>query len=173
MSIDRLETARMIAERLVLSHEAEIATLLGDPRVGATLGGVSTRAETAERLAGNIAHWERHGFGIWLWRDRASGAFVARGGPQGVVVGGGEEVEVGWAVVPERWGEGLATELAQASIGVAFDQLGLDSVVAFTLPDNIASRRVMEKAGFQYERDVVHADLPHVLYRARRSDGAA
>jgi len=45
--------------------------------------------------------------------------------------------------------------------------------VAFTLPTNVASRRVMDNAGFQYERDVVHADLPQVLYRARRSDDAA
>jgi len=35
------------------------------------------------------------------------------------------------------------------------------------LPTNKASRRVMEKVGFQYEKDVVWADLPHVLYRLR------
>lgn len=42
-------------------------------------------------------------------------------------------------------------------------------LVAFTLPHNAASRRVMEKAGFAYERDTEHAGLPHVLYRSRRS----
>ena len=50
---------------------------------------------------------------------------------------------------------------------VAFGRLGLADVVAFTLPDNIASRRVMEKSGFRYERDIVWAEMPHVLYRAR------
>ena len=39
-------------------------------------------------------------------------------------------------------------------------------LIAFTLPDNLASRRVMEKAGFAYEREILHAGLPHVLYRA-------
>jgi RimJ/RimL family protein N-acetyltransferase len=48
---------------------------------------------------------------------------------------------------------------------VAFEDLGLIDVVCFTLPANRASRRVMEKAGFEYERDVVHAGSPHVLYR--------
>ena len=41
----------------------------------------------------------------------------------------------------------------------------LQRVVAYTLPDNWASRRVMEKAGFAYERDVMHVGLRHVLYR--------
>jgi RimJ/RimL family protein N-acetyltransferase len=67
--------------------------------------------------------------------------------------------------VPERWGEGLATELAQASIQSAFGPLGMRSIIAFTLPHNRASRRVMVKTGFEYERDIVHVGLPHVLYR--------
>ena len=82
-------------------------------------------------------------------------------------------MEIGWAVVPERWGEGLGTELARASVAVAFGELGLDTVVAFTQPGNAASRRVMEKAGFVFERDFAHAGLPHVLYRLRASDPGA
>ena len=78
---------------------------------------------------------------------------------------GRDEVEIGWTVVSERWNQGLATELGAASIDVAFGPLALRDVVSFTLPDNVASRRVMEKLGFAYERDTVHAGLPHVLYR--------
>ena len=43
-------------------------------------------------------------------------------------------------------------------------------IVAFTRPDNVASRRVMEKADFVYERDVLHVGLPHVLYRRRLTE---
>jgi RimJ/RimL family protein N-acetyltransferase len=52
------------------------------------------------------------------------------------------------------------------SLDVAFGPLGLPDVVAFTLPDNVASRRVMEKLGFAYEKTApykVYGD--HVLYR--------
>jgi hypothetical protein len=50
----------------------------------------------------------------------------------------------------------------------------LPEIVAFTLPDNVASRRVMEKAGFVDECEVAHAGMPHVLYRrARRAARAA
>jgi RimJ/RimL family protein N-acetyltransferase len=69
--------------------------------------------------------------------------------------------------VPKRWGQGLATELAHAAVDVAAEPLHLREIVAFTLPDNLASRRVMEKAGFTYERNVIHVGLPHVLYRRR------
>jgi RimJ/RimL family protein N-acetyltransferase len=75
------------------------------------------------------------------------------------------EVEAGWAIVPERWGQGLATELARTAIEAASGPLRLREVVAFALPDNLASRRVMEKTGFVFERDIIHAGFPHVLYR--------
>ena len=90
-----------------------------------------------------------------------------------------DEVEVGWSVVPERWRQGLATELALASIDVAFGPLDLDQVVAFTLPDNVASRRVMEKAGFAYDRDILHVGLaaralpPSATPPGRATPGAA
>jgi ribosomal-protein-alanine N-acetyltransferase len=85
-------------------------------------------------------------------------------------VGGRDEVEIAWAVAPERWGQGYATELGAAAVRVAFADLGLASVVAYTTPGNRASLRVMEKLGFEYEREVVHANLPHVLYRLQSWD---
>ena len=57
--------------------------------------------------------------------------------------------------------------MAARSLEVAFQVLGRDSVVAFTLHDNLASRRVMEKNGMTYEKDIIHAGLPHLLYRKR------
>jgi [ribosomal protein S5]-alanine N-acetyltransferase len=68
------------------------------------------------------------------------------------------------------WGSGLATEMAGAILTVAFEHLGLADVVAFTLTTNQASRRVMEKVGCQFEREIVHAGLPHVLYRIKREE---
>lgn len=96
---------------------------------------------------------------------------VGRGGLQCTYVATLNEVEAGCAIAPERWGQGLATELAEASIEAAFGPLGLGEIIAFSLPDNLASRRVMEKTGFVFERDIIHGGLPHVLYR-RRADVA-
>ncbi|HKO29487.1 MAG TPA: GNAT family N-acetyltransferase [Solirubrobacteraceae bacterium] len=169
-TIERVETDRMILERLRLEHAAEQLRLLLDARVSTTLWPrrqLPTEAEVLEGLRAKVDHWDRHGFGIWLLRDRETGEMVGRGGLQYTYTAGLNDVEAGWAVVPERWGQGLATELAHACVEVGFAQLDLLEIVAFTLPDNTASRRVMEKAGFTYERDIVHAGLPHVLYRCR------
>jgi RimJ/RimL family protein N-acetyltransferase len=138
--------------------------------VGATLWGrpeAPTETEVLDGLAAKVDHWDRHGFGMWLLRDRETGEMVGRGGLQYTYTAGLHAVEVGWAIVPERWGQGLATEMAHAAVDVGFRQVGLLEIVAFTLPSNVASRRVMEKAGFSYDRDIVHAGLPHVLYRHR------
>jgi ribosomal-protein-alanine N-acetyltransferase len=163
-----LETARLRAEPISSAHQDEMVRLLSDPRVAATLGGAPSPARVAAMIERQAGQFDRHGFGIWVWREKATGDLVARGGLQHTHVGGRDEVEVGWAVAADRWGEGLATELGAASVRAAFDEHGLADLVCFTLPTNVASRRVMEKLGFAYERDIVHADLPHVLYRLLR-----
>jgi [ribosomal protein S5]-alanine N-acetyltransferase len=176
--LERFETARMVLERLALVHAPEQTRLLLDPRVAATLWPrpePPTRADILDGLVAKVEHWERHGFGMWMLRDRETGEMVGRGGLQYTYTAGLNDVEAGWAIVPERWGQGLATELANACVEVGFGQLDLLEIVAFTLPTNAASRRVMQKAGFGYEREIVHAGLPHVLYRRRRAgspDGA-
>lgn len=168
--LERVETPRMVGVRPQPEHGGEVVALWRHPRVIPTLWPTPagpTDAEVHEINDRTIAHWERHGYGPWILRDRTTNAMVGRGGLARTRIAGHEEVEVQWAIVPERWGQGLATELAQQAIDVAFDELGLQTIVTFTLPDNAASRRVMEKTGFAYEQDTIHAGLPHVLYRLR------
>lgn len=141
-----------------------------DPRVTPTLWARDepiTPADCEAGLRDKLRHWEGYGFGQWLWRDRASGEMVGRGGPQWTNASGTDEVEIGWVIVPERWRQGFATELAWASLDVAFGPLELDEVIAYTLPENVASWRVMEKTGFVFEREIEYVGLRHLLYRRR------
>ena len=55
-----------------------------------------------------------------------------------------------------------------ASIEYAFNQLNLESIICFTAHNNHQSLRVMEKVGFTYEKDFVHADIIHKLYRLKK-----
>jgi ribosomal-protein-alanine N-acetyltransferase len=163
--LDRLETPRLIGERLREDHFEYLRAVDSDAVVMAMLGGL--RSETWEQLRAGLDHWERNGFGPWIFRERASGETVAGAALRRVEIEGRPEVEVGYRVAAAWWGRGIATEMARMLVGVARDRLGLEEVVAFTLPDNVASRRVLEKAGFRYERDIEWAALPHVLYRRR------
>ena len=163
--IESFRTRRMNAERLRGDHFEELCGLYADERVMATLGGVRTPDTARRYLEAVMQHWEDHGFGFWIFHDAATRELLGRGGLRRLEIEGTLEVEVAYAVVADRWGQGLATEMVEAAVDAAFGKLKLASVVAFTLPSNKASRRVREKVGFSYERDIVYADLPHVLYR--------
>ena len=160
-------THRLRLEPLSPAHVDDIAVMLGDPQVGATMGGVRDRAYAEERTLVQAQRWADDGFGLWAAYSLADGGFVGRGGIQHTTLEGEDVVEVGWCLPPSRWGHGYATELGRAGLDLAWD-LGLAEVVAFTLPHNTASRAVMHRLGMVYERECVHADLPHALYAARR-----
>ncbi len=175
MSTDlaRVQTARLELTRIGSGDLADLCRMHRDEQVMATLGGVRSDEVSADILAQLMAHWDEHGFGYWMARDRDGGAFGGRGGLRRVVVGGGPEVEIGYALMADHWGRGLAVELAGACARIGFEALGCADLVAFTLPTNARSRRVMERLGFVYERDVIWAGMPHVLYRLSAVDWRA
>jgi ribosomal-protein-alanine N-acetyltransferase len=167
-SLLTLHTDRLLAERLRLAGLDELCRMHRDPRVMSTLGGVRPDEQTRQFLHDNLRHWDRYGYGLWMFRAKTDGQFVGRGGLRHVHVGEHDEVELAYALMAAFWGCGLATEMAEAILTVAFTQLNLADIVAFTLATNQASRRVMEKVGCTFERHLIHAGLPHVLYRVHR-----
>jgi RimJ/RimL family protein N-acetyltransferase len=168
--LEVITTERLRGERLESRHNDLLEPIFGDPRVGATMGGVWSR-ETLEMTTDAVeAHWAEHGFGDMIWFERATGDPIARGGLSRTVFDGRPELEVGWTTAPERWGEGFASELGRAMVEVAFGPLSAPDVVAYTLPHNGASRRVMEKLGFAYEKTAPYKTFgDHVLYRLMNS----
>jgi RimJ/RimL family protein N-acetyltransferase len=65
------------------------------------------------------------------------------------------------AILSDHWNQGFATEVAQVSLEIGFGRLGLSEIASWTLPINLASQRVIEKLGFQHERDFEFAGLAH------------
>jgi len=173
--VARFETQRLLAARPRPGDLDDLVRMHTDPAVMATLGGrVWTRDETSAFLDRLLDHWDRHGYGVWMLRGREDGAFVGRAGLRRKLIDGYEETELLYACMPDYWSHGLTTEAAEGIAGIAFGRLMMPNLVAFTLPANRASRRVMEKVGFSYERDFIHAGELHVLYRLRdRRDAAA
>ena|SRR5688572_10733038 len=87
-------------------------------------------------------------------------------GSVGLYLGGPAQAETGFAIAPDRWGSGFATEAAEAVLRFGFDELGLHRIWATCRPDNAASYRVLEKIGMQregYLRD-------HILIRGEWRD---
>jgi len=158
---------RLRPERPWQEHLDLYRQLFGDPAVLAALSpgsrpGPLTDRRAAELLEADIRHWHRESFGPWLFFEASSGLFVGRGGLCRCTVLGSQRVEVLYAVRPELWGNGYATEMAAVSLARA-PALGLEEVVGFTAVSNGASRRVLEKAGLRFERTFERAGLPHWL----------
>ena len=88
-------------------------------------------------------------------------------------------VEIGWRLKRTAWGKGYAGEAAREWLRFGFETIGLEEIVAFTIPDNLPSQRVMEKIGMTRDKDgdFLHPSLPadhpiakHVLYRLKKTD---
>ncbi|HUE73729.1 MAG TPA: GNAT family N-acetyltransferase [Pirellulaceae bacterium] len=171
-------------ERLLLRHwrpedREPFAALNADPRVVEFLPGPSSRAESDERVARIEAHFQEYGYGLWAVEVVGVAPFV---GFVGLSVPRFEApfmpcVEIGWRLSAEHWGRGYSTEGARAALAFGFERLSLDEIVSYTVPDNVRSRRVMEKIGMTHssDEDFDHPLLPeghrlrrHVLYRLAR-----
>lgn len=162
-----LRTPRLIGTPAAPSDFAELRLLHSDPRVTATLsadGNPFSETQTRDFLARAAEHWSSYGFGLWTFRDRSRSRFIGYGGIKHSMVEGRDEIELAYAIAFDSQRSGFATEISLAALNFAFNDLHLDRIVAFTLPHNRPSRRVMEHCGFIYDRDIVHAGLPHVLY---------
>ena len=168
MDVTQFSTARLDARAVDPEDEAFVCTLFTDERVSANLGGARDAARVHQDIERWRAHWLDHGFGLWIVRDRATGEPIGWTMLHVTDTGGTGGVEVGWTIVADRWREGLGYEAGAGATRVGFETLGLDEIVSFTQPHNAASRGVMRKMGFVYDCDIVHADLPHVLYRLDR-----
>jgi RimJ/RimL family protein N-acetyltransferase len=174
-----LRTDRLLLRRWRPEDLEPFAALNADPRVVEFLPGPLSREESDQRAARIEAHFAEYGFGVWAVEIPGVVPFA---GFVGLSVTRFEArftpcVEVGWRLAAQYWGRGYATEGAKAALDFGFNELKLDEIVSFTVPDNVRSRRVMEKIGMTYDPagDFDHPVLPkghrlrrHVLYRIAR-----
>ena len=163
-------TERLFGRRPEPGDLEDWVRIFTDPRVDEDLWPLELRTsdKVAAILKGSIAHWDRWAFGPWTVIERATDRIVGRVGLEHTTKFGRPEVELEWFVDPDVWGRGYATEMAVEAVRAAFTSLGIDELISYTVPENAASRAVMEKLGMTYERDVENAGMPHVLYRLAR-----
>jgi len=165
--MDHFSTARLVAERLTESHLADLVALHRDAEVSRYLGGERTPEATKAYLTTNMAHWDQHGFGLWVQRTKA-GAFVGRAGIRHILVDDVDEIEIFYAFKREFWGQGFASEIAMALTDIGLSQLKLPSLIGIVNVGNGASRRVLERSNYLLERSAIRHGEDVVIYRIRR-----
>jgi RimJ/RimL family protein N-acetyltransferase len=173
-------TERLTLRRWQESDRKPFAGLNADSRVMEFMPGLLNETESnafADRIED---HFHEHGFGLCAVEVSSTRSFIGFVGLS-VPTFGAEFtpcVEIGWRLSADSWGQGFATEGAQAMVRHAFEVIGLESLVSFAVPANIRSRRVMEKLGMTHDPrdDFDYPKLPeghalrrHVFYRLSRS----
>ncbi|WP_245457485.1 GNAT family N-acetyltransferase [Rhizobium leguminosarum] len=123
-----------------------------------------TPEESAARLARDMAHWKDHGFGRWT--ALADGNLVGFGGV--TVSKEFDGLNLSYHLHPDYWGHGFATELVTEAVRFAFEDVGTRRVIGLIRPANPASRRVLERCGFSFEREVMLHGAPTNLYVRER-----
>ena len=165
ISLDTFHTERLSAERLQSDHGKFIHQMHQNEQIMTYLGGIRSNEQTADYMEQNLTHWQKYGYGIWILREKVSGDLIGRGGLRNAVLGGKEEVEVAFGLLPEFWDKGFATEFVKNVVRIGLSEIVLSRVVSVTHPDNMASQRVLEKVGFAFERDVIYKGEPHFIFR--------
>ena len=179
-----IRTERLLLRRWQDTDREPFAALNADPAVVEHLQGPMSR-ERSDDFVGRIeAHWDEHGWGLWAVEVPGGATFIGYVGlwPAGYVVEG--MVEVGWRLARESWGHGYATEAAREALRFGFGEVGLEEIVSFTVPQNVRSRRVMERIGLvrDHSGDFDHPRVDpvafphlvrHVFYRLDRASWRA
>jgi len=149
---DRIETERLILRPFEASDTVAAFGWFGDPVVMRfTPTGPDKNIEGTEaRLTLFMEHQRAHGFSKWLILHRASGVAIGDSGL--LVLKDYGWIDLGFRLAQPHWGKGFATEVVSAWVRAAFDEFGLSRLGAFVHPKNVASIRVVEKAGFHSER---------------------
>lgn len=161
-----IETPRMRLRQFTPNDLDDLSCLYSEPDLMRYIGkGIRTKNETQAALFSIIKHYE-HGFGMWAVISKDDGKLIGRCGL--CFLDNTSEVELGYLLDKSYWRRGLATEASHASLKYGFEVVKLDRIVAIAKPENIASRRVMEKVGMKYEKDAYFYNTNVVYYSISR-----
>jgi hypothetical protein len=158
-----VETERLILRHFHICDSAAMNCVFGDAEVMRFGKGVQTQQWVRVWLRGCLEDYHQNwGFGLWAVVEKNSRESIGYCGltyfPD---VGGQPETEIGFRLARPYWGRGYATEAAVAVRDYGFDTLCLPRLIAIIDPQNVASIRVAEKAGMQYEKDVMFEGYTH------------
>jgi RimJ/RimL family protein N-acetyltransferase len=130
---------------------------------------VRSREEAREKVQQRMLLFEQRKLGKFPIFLKATGEFIGTCGIEPFDLEGHPQLELGYRLCLKFWGNGYAREAAQAMLKYGFDDLKLAKIMAFVLPQNRASVKILEQLGFRYLRDFVHASLAHRLYEFPRT----
>ena len=164
-----IETERLLLREFVPEDADALASVISDPETMRFYLKPYDRAGVELWIERNRRRYREFGHGLWAMVLKSSGEMIGDCGPARQTVDEVEEVEIGYHIRRDMWGQGLAPEAAAACRDYSFAHLGLESVIALIRPQNLPSRRVAEKIGMNLWKEVIWRDLLHCVYVVRKT----
>ncbi|MFM8874467.1 MAG: GNAT family N-acetyltransferase, partial [Anaerolineae bacterium] len=148
-----LETPRLILRHQVLADLDDLWALYQNPNITRYIPDAPrSREEAQEELEWHMHGHPRHSeLGLWATIHKERGKFIGRCGLLPWDVDGVHEVEVAYTIAEEYWGQGLASEAAQAILKYGFETLNLSRLISLIEPVNIGSQKVAQKICMRLE----------------------
>ena len=151
-----LETKRLLMREFIMEDVEDSYQMNLDSEVTRYTndGGVQNRKEIRHRIKNHVlGDYNKYGYGRWAVIFKPENKFIGFCGLK--YIPELNEVEVGYRFMRDYWGIGIATESATPVVKYGFDKLDLDRIIGLVMPENIASKRVLEKLGFTYEKNIM------------------
>lgn len=165
-----LKTERLLIREFTTEDLPRLIEMRSDPEVNIYLGGTAIQNPEAieKRLRFYMDCFEIYGFGMsaMIWKE--TGEMIGWSGLQ--PLDGTAEIEVGYGMVKEFWGQGIGYECAKAWLYFGFNEKKLERIVAVAYPENRGSWRIMEKLGMKYEKTETHYGAECVFYGISREE---
>jgi [ribosomal protein S5]-alanine N-acetyltransferase len=163
-----LDTPRLFLREFCLDDVDALGAVLSDPETMRFYPAPLDRAGVEGWISLNRHRYAKQGHGLWAMVLKANGELIGDCGLTVQKVESTDEIEIGYHVRRDRWGQGLATEAARACRDFGFARLPVDRLISLIRPENLPSRRVAEKNDMSVWKEVMKASLPHLVYSIRR-----
>lgn len=165
-----LETSRLILREFRRDDADALARVISDPETMRFYPAPLDQAGVEQWIERNLRRYADHGHGLWAMVLKSTGDMIGDCGLTFQNVDGVNELEIGYHVRRDLWGQGLATEAARACRDYGFSRLSADRIISLIRSENVPSRRVAEKNGMKIWKESMLKDLPYLVYCIRRED---
>jgi ribosomal-protein-alanine N-acetyltransferase len=146
-----IETKNLIIAEPTISDFDQFEKLMSDPEVMQFVGGIRSSELVRQKIDEAIMHFSKHGFSAGHVYEKPTGEFIGRAGIFYLEMNDQQpDIEIGYTLHKKYWGKGYASELAKGMIDWAARYSTIKKLVGVTFPENIASRKVLEKAGMKF-----------------------
>ncbi|MCP4270756.1 MAG: GNAT family N-acetyltransferase [Gammaproteobacteria bacterium] len=154
--MEYLEGPRIFLRHFEEADLSRLVRLFSNPEVMEYSSGVKNQDQVEEWLYKCLSNYKRSKKNLYaIVENGANNAIGYCGHLEFEDVGGKPETEIGYRLLPEKWGIGYATEAAKIVRDYGFNELSLKRQISIIEPTNIRSVRVAKKIGMSYEKDVL------------------